>query len=157
MTDLPPPATPPGWYPDGVAGQVRWWNGEQWTERVAPAAAAPPTADDGPLLVRGTTGYAELAGGHLLYRPKPDRPPLQRIDLHTVQALLVSKNGQTFDVALVGSRAANRTGSRPGLLSETSLRRDPRTPAADWQAFVTRLEAAVVAAVPKFAGGPGPV
>jgi hypothetical protein len=29
------PATRPGWYPD-AEGTVRWWDGQQWTEQVAP-------------------------------------------------------------------------------------------------------------------------
>jgi hypothetical protein len=33
----PPPAAPPGWYPD-PAGLVRWWDGTQWT----PVTQAPP-------------------------------------------------------------------------------------------------------------------
>ncbi|MBF6558389.1 MAG: DUF2510 domain-containing protein [Acidimicrobiales bacterium] len=24
-------STPPGWYPDSIAGQLRWWDGTAWT------------------------------------------------------------------------------------------------------------------------------
>ena len=35
--------TPPGWYPDAqVPGQTRYWDGQQWTEHVAPAAPSGP-------------------------------------------------------------------------------------------------------------------
>jgi hypothetical protein len=35
--------TPPGWYPDSqVPGQTRYWDGQQWTEHVAPAAPNAP-------------------------------------------------------------------------------------------------------------------
>jgi hypothetical protein len=30
---------PRGWYPDASPGQVRWWDGTQWTENVKPAGA----------------------------------------------------------------------------------------------------------------------
>lgn len=26
------PAPPPGWYPEGAGGGLRWWNGSAWTE-----------------------------------------------------------------------------------------------------------------------------
>lgn len=26
------PSFPPGWYPTGTPGELRWWNGNQWTE-----------------------------------------------------------------------------------------------------------------------------
>jgi Protein of unknown function (DUF2510) len=41
MTDLP--AAPAGWYPDG-SGQLRWWDGVQWTPYLAPVSQAPAAA-----------------------------------------------------------------------------------------------------------------
>ena len=40
--DAPRPITPPGWYDDGH-GQLRWYDGSQWTQHTAPLArpAAP--------------------------------------------------------------------------------------------------------------------
>ncbi|MDT0203414.1 DUF2510 domain-containing protein [Nocardioides sp. AE5] len=32
--------TPAGWYPD-ANGQIRWWDGNQWTEQVQPSSAPP--------------------------------------------------------------------------------------------------------------------
>jgi hypothetical protein len=32
-----PPLPPAGWYPDGSSGQLRWWDGERWTEHYADA------------------------------------------------------------------------------------------------------------------------
>lgn len=149
MTDLPPPQTPEGWYPDGVPGSERWWSGTRWTEQTRAAGEGlkePTRAGSGSLLVRGSTGYAELSGGVLLYRTKPDRPPLLRIELDTVQAIVVSRNRASFDVVLQGAKPR----SRPSLLSETSLQRGARTPVDEWEAFLAALEAAVAAAVPKF-------
>jgi hypothetical protein len=37
---------PPGWYPD-AQGQQRYWDGNQWTEHVAPAAGGPQAAAAG--------------------------------------------------------------------------------------------------------------
>ncbi|WP_425954834.1 DUF2510 domain-containing protein [Xylanimonas sp. McL0601] len=37
--------TPAGWYPDGTADVVRWWDGNQWTQHTRPhppKAATPP-------------------------------------------------------------------------------------------------------------------
>ena len=47
------PVTPPGWYVAGAADQLRWWDGQQWTQHVAsvnvpavvPAASAEPPVD----------------------------------------------------------------------------------------------------------------
>lgn len=39
--DAPRPITPPGWYDDGH-GQLRWYDGSQWTQHTAPLAQAGP-------------------------------------------------------------------------------------------------------------------
>ncbi|MBC9226324.1 DUF2510 domain-containing protein [Aeromicrobium sp. 636] len=39
--DAPRPITPPGWYDDGH-GQLRWWDGSQWTQHTAPLAQQAP-------------------------------------------------------------------------------------------------------------------
>lgn len=53
MTDQ---TTPAGWYPHpSMAGTLGYWNGERWTEQVAPAqgAGSPPESVNGALLVLG--------------------------------------------------------------------------------------------------------
>lgn len=44
MSEQPPTATPPGWYPDPrMPGTQRYWNGGEWSEHVAPGVMhAPP-------------------------------------------------------------------------------------------------------------------
>lgn len=151
MTDLPPPRTPAGWYPDGVAGRERRWDGDQWTEQTREAQEGDATPGAPAVtVVRGVTGFAEIDGSFLLYRPRRDRPPLQRIDLHTVERVLFSRRRSAFDVVLVGTRRAVGGRARPSLFSETSLTRNPLTPEPEWEAFLVGLEAAVARAVPKF-------
>jgi hypothetical protein len=37
----PPPSLPPaGWYPDAASGQLRWWDGERWTEHYHPGVGS---------------------------------------------------------------------------------------------------------------------
>lgn len=56
--DAPTPITPAGWYDDGH-GQLRWWDGSQWTAHTAPlaqqtvqqpTAPRPAAAAGGPLV-----------------------------------------------------------------------------------------------------------
>ncbi|WSJ19992.1 DUF2510 domain-containing protein [Nocardia sp. NBC_01327] len=38
-----PNPTPPGWFGDpGYPGQLRWWDGIQWTQHVQAAPSPPP-------------------------------------------------------------------------------------------------------------------
>jgi hypothetical protein len=62
--------TPAGWYPDpGGEGQLRWWDGTQWTVHTAQAASAPQPqanlADNAAVrwtLPVGRSGWAIAAG-----------------------------------------------------------------------------------------------
>lgn len=36
MTPQKPPA---GWYPSGLPGELRWWDGAQWTDQMSTASA----------------------------------------------------------------------------------------------------------------------
>jgi len=42
----PVAATPPGWYRDHNSGQMRWWDGQRWTENFAPAPQLVRAAKD---------------------------------------------------------------------------------------------------------------
>ncbi len=83
MSDLIVAAPAAGWYPDPIAdGQLRWWNGEGWTERttapepeptpivaptaiVAPAAPAPAAPAD----------QVDYAAALQTYAPEPAAAP----------------------------------------------------------------------------------
>lgn len=42
MEEQAPRVVPPGWYPDPkMAGTQRYWDGEAWTDGIAPLAPAP--------------------------------------------------------------------------------------------------------------------
>jgi len=147
MTDPPPPGAPAGWYADGTdAGRLRWWNGSAWTDWMRPVGEVepgPPAVAGAfePLVVRGATGYVELHADELLYRSKPDQPPLQRIALSSILRVVISRGGDTFDLVLEGEKDRRR----PSLFSERSLRKSARTSLGEWHEFLARLEALVAA------------
>jgi len=43
MTNTPPPGPPAGWYPHpDMAATQRYWDGQDWTDHIAPAAPVTP-------------------------------------------------------------------------------------------------------------------
>ena len=61
MTQEAPQSTPPGWYPDPrMTGTQRYWDGERWTDHVAPLAHSPAPASSG-----GVSVWV-IAGGILI-------------------------------------------------------------------------------------------
>lgn len=45
MTESITPAAPAGWFPTGVEGQERYWDGAAWTDHVRPVGTAPGQSD----------------------------------------------------------------------------------------------------------------
>ena len=77
MTDSTPTSAPAGWFPAGVEGQERYWDGTSWTDQVRPvggiatatgAVPAPPTApapDKKPRNILGIVALAVAAVGFI--------------------------------------------------------------------------------------------
>ena len=64
-----------GWYPDphGQDGRLRWFNGERWTDEVAPGGRTGAlTEERSTLTLRGTTNVALFDGRTLEIRPNPN-------------------------------------------------------------------------------------
>lgn len=53
MTDSITPSAPAGWFPAGVEGQERYWDGAVWTDQVRPVGTAAAQADAVPELPSG--------------------------------------------------------------------------------------------------------
>jgi hypothetical protein len=51
----------PGWYPQ-EDGQQRYWDGQQWTEHVAPVATLEPTQNAGPFIGQNVTVADPMSG-----------------------------------------------------------------------------------------------
>lgn len=69
MTDSTPTSAPAGWFPAGVEGQERYWDGTTWTDQVRPvggitaagAVPAPPVAPTPEKKPRNILGIVALA------------------------------------------------------------------------------------------------
>lgn len=46
LTDSNPPSTPPGWFPAGVEGQERYWDGSAWTDQIRPLGGIATATED---------------------------------------------------------------------------------------------------------------
>lgn len=69
LTDSTTPTAPAGWFPAGVDGQERYWNGSEWTDQVRPVGAgvevagapyAAPEASAPPKKARNVLGIVAL-------------------------------------------------------------------------------------------------
>lgn len=73
MTDSAVPTTPPGWYDDGTGTRnLRWWDGNVWTENTAPMQdpSVPPVKTE------ATPGH----GGPSAATPEASEPPEEEND-----------------------------------------------------------------------------
>lgn len=106
----PPPhaaGPPPGWHPDPQGGpHQRYWDGERWTEDIAPTAAAQPALSSAKqwaviahlsALIALVVGFTFL-GPLLVYLLKRDEDPFLRA--HAAEAL--NFNLSVFIYAAVG-------------------------------------------------------
>lgn len=87
MTERPPSAAPPGWYPEPDADGLRWWDGTSWTEHRQPATA-PPTTDGGrdrsrraPLLILFGGLAVLVVGGIAVSSVNGSRPAPQPVPI----------------------------------------------------------------------------
>jgi hypothetical protein len=80
--------TPAGWYPDpeGLQRQ-RWWNGERWTEDVAPLSAAPYTGGEQRLTAPAGTDWNTPWIWLLLVLPLLPSIPLLFLDWSSLVAV----------------------------------------------------------------------
>lgn len=62
-----------GWYDDGT-GQVRWWDGDGWTDHVAPASAVPSSTPAATVSVTREPEPAAPAAPAAAAAPEPLRP-----------------------------------------------------------------------------------
>lgn len=105
------PLPPAGWYPDpNGSAQQRWWNGQSWTNDLAPVAAAP--AEAMAATPAAEPGYAITAPA--AYSPQP----------HAPQAF----GGQPHNGASYGTQPYGSHGSQP----YGSPHYAPAAPATGW-------------------------
>lgn len=74
--DMSAPAHPPAaWYPNpSDSSQIRYWDGNQWTDHVAPAVAAAPVPEPRPTDA-GAAPSPDPAGGSSGESARPPEPP----------------------------------------------------------------------------------
>lgn len=78
MKDMSAPAHPPAaWYPNpSDSAQIRYWDGSQWTDHVAPAVAADPAAPEPRTVATASPPTAPVqAGDPASGQTRPPEPP----------------------------------------------------------------------------------
>jgi uncharacterized protein YbjQ (UPF0145 family) len=93
----PPPTggTPADWYPDPHApGQLRYWDGAQWTEHTSPGAANPTSIESQPGEVNAP--LAQYSGPPILVSTMNDVPGYRITEVHGEVFGLVVRSRNMF-------------------------------------------------------------
>lgn len=126
MTEMPHHVTPAGWYVDPMTHRhLRWWNGQAWTESVAPLPGVAPTSSVAPAPVQqpvpqfalasasGAAGPSEpaSAGGPVASAsaPAPEQPqplPTRRSVAQQVAQQVSQQNALAAQLAEAAQAAA---------------------------------------------------
>ncbi len=127
--------TPAGWYVDPTtSGQLRWWDGTQWTHNVQPRNAPPPPTTQDSTAVLNPTGDADTGhypsppdGGRHWWQRKRVLVPAGLLLVLGIGGALVADSEQTPEIRtdeiqeLVDLEPAGSSDSQPDQSSSTEL------------------------------------